>query len=325
MNNSITCKPVRLTSARSKAGELMKNISPFNRRTDMPKAQYIIKVLLAFTVCYWAGLLLGEAVVIGIHFACGKNVFEGELFDAGTGTLIQYFGYIIPAAVALLYWKLIAKRSLSDIGITKQFGTWFIGAGAGIVLLACCIAAVMLTGTMELRGAAGDPDMITIVLMFFGFVIQSAYEEILSRGLVFGALRGKVSFPAALAANTLAFTLPHLKTLFLFETKYIFTGVLCLIAISCVFTFITCGAGNIWAACGLHALWNFCLECVLGLELSGGDAADSTSLISMRPVGESILNGGQYGIESSIITTAVLAAAAAVIWFAFAGKKTADR
>ena len=79
-----------------------------------------------------------------------------------------------------------------------------------------------------------------------------------------------------------------------------------------MFSFITLRTGSIWAACGLHSVWNFCLCCVLGLNLSGSEGA-STALINMRSVGNNLLNGGNYGIEASIIADIVIAAAAVLL------------
>ena len=290
----------------------LKNISPLNNRTEMPKALFVIKKLLAFGLCYWAGLLLGEGAIIGLHFACGKNVFRGEMFGFTESTLIQYYGYIIPIAAVLLYWKRIEKCELREMGITKNIGGWFKGAALGAALLAACVSAVTLTGSIKFAGFAEKPDIPMLVMFFFGFVIQGAYEEILCRGLMLRSLGDKVPFPAALAANTLVFTCPHLGALTEGEPKYVLTGILCLISISCLFTFLMVRTGSIWAACGLHSIWNFGLYCILGLDLSGMDEI-SVSLINMRAMGESLLNGGKYGIESSIITAAVITAFAAVI------------
>ena len=152
-----------------------------------------------------------------------------------------------------------------------------------------------------------------ILLMLGGFVIQGAAEEFLCRGLVLCSLKDRVPLPVAVGASTLAFIYPHWSTLREFEPQYVFSGLLGLVVISCVFSFITLRTKSIWAACGLHSIWNFCLCCVLGLNLSGSEGA-STALINIRSVGENLLNGGTYGIESSIIADIVIAAAAVLLW-----------
>lgn len=290
---------------------IIKNLSPFNNKTDMSAAMLLVKKLLAFFLCYWAGLLIAEGVVIGVMFACGKNFMQGEIFSDTVMDLLKYYGMIVVLGVSVLYWKLTEKRKLSEMGVTKHIGGWFVGALIGVGLLTVCAAAIMLTGSIRFEGLSKGTSTATLALMLGGFIIQGAAEEFLCRGLVLCSLRDRVPLPAAIAASTLAFVYPHWSTLRDFEPKYIFSGVLCLAVISCVFSFLTLRTGSIWAACGLHSIWNFCLCCVLGLNLSGSEGA-SAAFIDMRSVGENLLNGGAYGIEASIISDIIIAVFAAV-------------
>ena len=290
---------------------IIKNLSPFNNKTDMSAAMLLVKKLLAFFLCYWAGLLIAEGVVIGVMFACGKNFMQGEMFSDTVMDLLKYYGMIVVLGVSVLYWKLTEKRKLSEMGVTKHIGGWFVGALIGVGLLTVCAAAIMLTGSIRFEGLSKGTSTATLALMLGGFIIQGATEEFLCRGLVLCSLRDRVPLPAAIAASTLAFVYPHWSTLRDSEPKYIFSGVLCLAVISCVFSFLTLRTGSIWAACGLHSIWNFCLCCVLGLNLSGSEGA-SAAFIDMRGVGENLLNGGAYGIEASIISDIIIAVFAAV-------------
>lgn len=89
--------------------QLLKNISPFNNQTEMPTALFVVKKILAFWLCYITGLFIAEGAVILLHFAFGKNMLVGDVFDAQTINLITYYGYIIVSGVALIYWKFIEK------------------------------------------------------------------------------------------------------------------------------------------------------------------------------------------------------------------------
>ena len=95
----------------SKIGNFIKNISPFNNRTEMPKILYVIKVILIFWVCKFGSELVGEVLVLAVHFACGKNPLEGELFDDKTITLMTYFGYAVIIGVIFLF---LDMRSLLE-------------------------------------------------------------------------------------------------------------------------------------------------------------------------------------------------------------------
>ena len=294
--------------------QLLKNISPFNNRTEMPTALFVIKKFLAFWVCYIAGLFIAEGIVILLHFACGKNMLVGDVFDAQTITLITYYGYIVISGVALLYWKLIEKKNLSEMGLTKRFGNYFIGAVVGVILLVLSVAAIVLTGNMEYHGVFENVDILMILLLFGGFIIQGATEEILCRGIVLHALKEKTSVWIAIVVSTVLFIIPHWSSLFDGGTVYGVIGVANLVLISIIFSLLTVRFKSIWAACGLHSFWNAILYSVLGLNLSGKDET-VTAIFDMQSVGKNIWNGGEYGIEASIITAVVLALAAVLLWY----------
>lgn len=103
---------------------------------------FIIKKIPAFWFCYIAGLFLAEGVVILLHFAMGKNMLIGDVFDSKTITLIIYYGYTIVISVILLYWKLIEKKSLSEIGLTNRIGSYFIGVLIAVIMLSIFVLVI---------------------------------------------------------------------------------------------------------------------------------------------------------------------------------------
>ncbi|MCR4889954.1 MAG: CPBP family intramembrane metalloprotease [Ruminococcus sp.] len=294
--------------------EFLKNISPFNNKTDMPAVLFVAKKLIVFAVCYWSGLLLAEGIIIGGFFACGKNFLQGEMFSDDIMMLIKLYGMIVVIAVSVLYWKLTEKRKLSEMGVTKSISGWFIGAGIGVLLIIVIVSAIMVTGAIRFNGFSADINIKMFLLMLGGYAIQGAAEEFLCRGLVFGALKDRVSMPVAVGAGALVFVLPHMATLADAEPMFVILGVLNLVAVSCLFSFITLRTKSIWAACGLHSLWNFALECVCGLTVSGNESS-SSALINMRAAGENFLNGGKYGIEASAVTIIIVTAVSGIILY----------
>ena len=294
--------------------QFLKNISPFNNRAEMPTLLFVVKKILAFWLCYIAGLFIAEGAVIILHFALGKNMLVGDVFDPQTITLIMYYGYIVMAGVALLYWKLIEKKPLSEMGLTKRFGNYLIGILAGVLLLAVSVAAIVFTGSIKYHGIYNNADILMILLLFGGFIIQGATEEILCRGIVLHTLKEKTSVAVAVNVSTVLFIMPHCSSLFEQGVVYGILGVCNLALISTIFSLLTIRFKSIWAACGLHSFWNAILYSVLGLNLSGNDET-VTAIFNMQSVRKNIWNGGEYGIEASIITTVVLAIAAAIIWY----------
>ena len=295
---------------------IIHKLSPFNNYSDMPAALLAVKKMLAFFICYVIGMILGNSLIMGILFASGKDPTQGEAFSDRVMEMLGLYGVAAIIAVSILYWKLIEKRKLSEMGVTKTVSGWFIGAGGGVLLIFVSVSAIMLTDTMEFSGYSAGFNIKMTLLMFGGYAVQGAAEEFLSRGVVFCGLKGKVSLPVAVGANALVFTLPHISSMSGSEPQLMISGIINLATISCLFSFITLRTESIWAACGLHSMWNFCLSCVLGLNLSGAEG-ETPAFIRMEPVGENLLNGGKYGVEASIITALIVTAAAVLMWYSY--------
>ena len=303
----------------NKIKEFIKNISPFNNRSEMPKILYVIKVILIFWVFKFSAELIGEGIVLAIHFACGKNPLQGEMFDIRTINLISYFGYGLMIGIIILLWKLFQKKTLAELGFAKPVRSYFAGAAAGVVLLAACVALVMLTGAVRYNGVFEKIDTAMVLLMLGGFVFQGAMEEVLCRGVVQQLLLKKTSVPVAVGVSAVLFTVPHIASMDFSAPGIAVIAVVNLILMSIIFSLLTLRFKSIWAACGLHSVWNYILYSILGLNLSGNDEIAS-AVFDMSSVGSNVLNGGAYGIEASILTTLALGITACALLFSVKGK-----
>ena len=295
----------------NKIKEFIKNISPFNNRTEMPKILYIIKVIIIFWAFKFIGELVGEALAIAVHFACGKNPLKGEMFDMNTITIITYLGYSVMIFVIFILWKLFQKKTIAELGFTRKFGSYFVGAVAGTILLAVSIIVAVLAGAFKFNGIFADIDVKMVSMMTLCFVFQGAMEEVLCRGVVQQLLIKKASVPVTLGVAAALFTIPHLGNM-AGSPVIIVVAIVNLVLISLIFSLLTIRFKSIWAACGLHSAWNYILYSILGLNLSGKDGS-VIAVFDMSSVGSNVLNGADYGIEASIITTVVLAVAAGIL------------
>ena len=292
----------------SKIINLFKNISPFNNRTEMLKPLYVIKVILFFWFCKFGSEVIGEAIVLAVHFACGKNPLQGEMFDPKTITMITYFGYAFIIGAIVLFWKLFQKKNIKDLGFTGKPVSYLAGVAIGTVLVVVSAVAIVLTGAIRFYGVFDNIDTPMVAVMLVCFVLQGAMEEILCRGVVHQLLIRKTSVPVTVGVSAVLFTVPHLPGMSGGSPLIVAAAIVNLILISVIFSLLTIRFRSIWAACGLHSIWNYILYSVLGLNLSGNDETVA-SVFDMKSVGASLLNGGEYGIEASIVTTIVLSVA----------------
>lgn len=143
-----------------------------------------------------------------------------------------FYNFMI-VALLLLYWKLIEKKSFSEIGLTKKFGSYFVGMLTALPLLMIPVFIIIAFGGFRYHGVFGNIDFPLIALFFGGFVFQGVYEELLCRGLLLHTIKRKTSIPVAIGISAIAFILPHVSS---FESGiYSVLSIINLILISVIF------------------------------------------------------------------------------------------
>lgn len=291
---------------------ILKNVSPFNNEKDMPKALFILKKFLAFIVVFIAFTLVGEAIVIGAMYAMGYQPLNGVMPQGIVAELIKYCGYSLLFVFAFIYCKVVEKRTVASLGLSKRGFDCFAGALVAILLISFIMIVCCVAGAFEFTGFGKSVNAGCLALLLLGFVIQSFAEEFVCRSFLMQSLLSKTSFPTAVLVSSTAFALPHFPTLFEAEFKFAVVGVLNLYLVSAVFSLLYVLRDNVYIAVGLHCVWNFTIYGVLGLSVSGSNTTVN-GILNFNAVSENLINGGVYGIEASVVTTIVLGITALVL------------
>lgn len=295
-----------------KTKNFIRNINPFNNAQEMPTALYIIKKMLAFFLIYGLSAVLGETIIIGVLSAMGYDPLNGVMPTGHLGELLQYYGFVVFFIVTALYCKLIEKRKLNTLGFNKKGLDYLFGGAVAILLLAVIIGLCCVSGVLSFSGIAAGIDIGYLIALFFAFLIQSLAEETICRGFLLPSLSKKTSLPIAIFVSSTAFALPHLSSLLSADTKFAVVGIINLYLVSVIFSLLFVLRSNIFIVSGLHCVWNFVLNGVMGLSVSGSDS-NASGVLNFEVYSGNILNGGVYGLEASIITTVVLGIFAIVL------------
>lgn len=291
-----------------KMKKYIKMFLPFNYMEEMTKTAYVIKKVLAFLLLYFGSAVLGEAVIIGALSAMGYDPLHGVMPDGNIAMLMQYYGFAFFLLMAILYCKFIEKRTIKAMGYNKQVFDYLLGAVMAVVLLDVILGVCCLLGGVSYVGMEANIELIYTLALLGGLMIQGAAEEALCRGFLMQSLLKKVPVWIAILVSSTAFAYPHFSTLFEADFAYAAIGIVNLYLISILFSLLILYRANIWISCGLHSIWNFLLYGVFGLTLSGNEVSQ-TGMICFEAEESSIINGGVYGIEASIVTTVILGAA----------------
>ena len=222
---------------------------------------------------------------------------------------ISLYATVAVIAVAIFYCTRIEKRRLFTLGFRLKgaFLEYVSGIGIGLVLFSAVYGIDLLSGDLVFGGINESRSVGTLLLFFFGFVIQGASEEILLRGYFFISSAACGNVPVAVFVSSGLFAAMHLGN----------PGV-SIIAVFNIFLFGVLAAlyflkrGSIWGICAVHSIWNFAQGNIFGCRVSGMNF--STSIINTVENG-GIWSGGAFGPEGGLGTTVILAIAIIIVTF----------
>lgn len=262
---------------------------------------------MAFVLVYCLSAVLGEGIIIGILYVMGYGPLHGRMPVGQIGGLLPYYGFLVFSFVTLGYWRFVEKQTFRTIGFPRKTLDYLIGALIAVIMLLVIMSVCCISGSMTFWGFNINTDIKKLIIWLLAFVIQGSAEEIMCRGFLLGSLKKRLSVSLAILISSTVFVVLHLIRTTLLDTApvYAILGIINLYLISFIFSILSMWRSNIWTACGLHSIWNFILNTIMGLSVSGNESvSEGAALFSVK--GTNILNGAEYGIESSIITTIVL-------------------
>ena len=234
-----------------------------------------------------------------------------------------------------LFRVLVDRKSLMSLGL--EFGDYWAEALTGLLmgpaLLGISSLLLLFSGHLEWTDITWDGTQLFISLGLMALIAFS--EELVFRGYILGNLldsfseqppapkagspSGKVNDPSAqnnkyiaLAISAILFaafhaTNPGIHTLafanlflagLLFGVNYIYTR-------------------NLWFSFLLHVSWNFFQGPLLGFKVSG---LSLPSVLEAETKGDLFITGGDFGLEGSILVTAISLTAFLILSWAFRRK-----
>lgn len=281
--------------------------------------------LLVFVAVFFVGMFAQmiiiapvELVMMATNAEYQAAVADRDLaaLEAVAQEMVSSDGYLIASLfsdimlilVVLLFCRLIQKRKLRTLGFVKE-GMWKeygLGLAAGFLFFTACVALGLLTGGLTFGGVSPTFSIVIFVGYLLGYMVQGMAEEVLCRGYFLSSYARRYPVYAAVLANSLFFAALHLLNAGITVLAFIN---LTLFGIFASLYFIR--RGNIWGVGAFHSVWNLVQGNFYGIQVSGMPLGNT--LFRMNPVeGKELLNGGDFGMEGSLICTAVYLAG--IVW-----------
>jgi len=265
--------------------------------------------VLAIAIPYF--LIVGLFTYAGM-LICGISIEEKDPSNTLFQDLIIFiFSTLGTVFVVALFVKYIDKETIvKGLKMDKRIKfRGFIISGV-CVLLVLVLVFLLLNIYNEIIFLNFDFDWVKLLASLLLFVLIAISEEFLMRGYVLKNFLQSFSLEIALIISSILFALLHV-----FNSNLSWTGLSNLFLAGILLGLIYVLTDSIWYPTIVHFFWNF-FQTHLGFNISG---KDSYSVINIGINNENIFNGGQFGLEGSILTL-ILLIIVSIILYSFVKK-----
>jgi len=219
--------------------------------------------------------------------------------NATQSILILLFSFFVIPIVVYVYINIIEKRSWRSIGFSKNnaISSTVKGLLIGFLMFSGVVFISLLSSQFSYDGHSFS-SISYIILFIIAFLIQSFAEEIYTRGWAMTYFSKRHSVITASIISAFLFVVPHLT-----NDGIDLLSILNIFLFGILFAVLYWRFDNIWVCGGVHSAWNISQGLLYGFNVSG---IPTPSLFKFTQIGNSLVNGGSFGPESSLIATIVI-------------------
>lgn len=258
----------------------------------------------AFFGCYLFLMSFASALLIpflgGVNPAeLGQSELESLQRDPSMLLLMQLGSLIGFLFTLFIFTKIPPRKDYVQFGLIGENVMKDIARGAGVGAAVIVLSFLVLWATGTVQSFTFNPDLsIRLVIVWFGiFLIVAFVEEVMIRGYFLHIFMERYTPLASVGITSLLFGSMHFL-----NPSFGWIGFVNILLAGLLMGLIFFVRQTIWLPLGVHFGWNFVQGTVLGFHVSGieGDAIFRHNL-----QGDSLLSGGEFGLEGSLITTGV--------------------
>lgn len=293
---------------------LSRKNSIINSYKNEKKSPNFIWAIILSLIFMYGGSLIGSLATVPLYLA----LLNVPLFFNNQNLLsllITLFSFAFISLLIFFRVKVIEKRSLSSIGFNKNnwLKKYSLGFLIGLVMMSIIVLILLLFGYITVEKnpiqPVGVSAISSVLVILFGWIIQGATEEIVTRGWLLNVLSSKYNIGVGLLISSTLFGLMHLTNP---NVNYI--AVINIIFVGLFYGLYVIKTNDLWSVCGMHSAWNFAQGNIFGFEVSGLDISVGT-LIDLNLVENDFITGGVFGPEASIVATFVLLLSIIILLF----------
>ena len=291
-----------------------KKIPIINSSKNKKKLPNFIWAIILSLIFMYGGSLMGSLATVPLFLAL-RNI---PLFFNNKdllSLLITLFSFAFISLLVFFRVKVIENRSFSSIGFNKNnwLKKYSLGFLIGLAMMSIIVLILFPFGYITVEKnpiqPVGISAIASVLVILFGWIIQGATEEIVTRGWLLNVLSTKYNIGVGLLISSTLFGLMHLTNP---NVNYI--AVINIILVGLFYGLYVIKTNDLWAVCGMHSAWNFAQGNIFGFKVSGLDVSVG-SLIDLNLVGSDFVTGGIFGPEAGITATFILLASIGILLF----------
>lgn len=291
-----------------------KKIPIINSSKNKKKLPNFIWAIILSLIFMYGGSLMGSLATVPLFLAL-RNI---PLFFNNKdllSLLITLFSFAFISLLVFFRVTVIEKRSFSSIGFNKNnwLKKYSLGFLIGLAMMSIIVLILFPFGYITVEKnpiqPVGISAIASVLVILFGWIIQGATEEIVTRGWLLNILSTKYNIGVGLLISSTLFGLMHLTNP---NVNYI--AVINIILVGLFYGLYVIKTNDLWAVCGMHSAWNFAQGNIFGFKVSGLDVSVG-SLIDLNLVGSDFVTGGIFGPEAGITATFILLASIGILLF----------
>lgn len=255
-------------------------------------------VMLFSDKAYMAAVASGDvAKLTEVSMEVTQRLMESDGYMIG-----MLLSDIVMMLIVFLFCRFIQKRKLRTLGFIKKgmLKEYGLGMLLGFAFFSVCVLLGVLFGGLKIEGISPEFSIGIFAAYLLGYMVQGMTEEVLCRGYFLGSYARRYPVYAAVLANSLLFASLHLLNSGISVLAFIN---ITLFGIFASIYFIR--RGSIWGIGAFHSIWNLVQGNFYGIKVSGTPVGN-TLFTTQAIAGKSLWNGGDFGMEGSLICTIVL-------------------
>lgn len=238
-----------------------------------------------------------------------------SIVSGGWMALTLISSFILIFVFVWLWSRFYEKRSFSSLGFEARGAMLKYGRGLifGALIFAGSVGLMALFGFVDVEQAAspmvGFAAIGGVLVVFLGWIVQGAAEEVLTRGWMMPVLGARYKPWIGILVSSLFFAILHGLNPNLSVIALVNLALFGLFA-----AFYALREGSLWGICAIHSVWNWVQGNFFGFQVSGTNP-EGGSLLKLVEAGPDWFTGGLFGPEGGLAVTVVLVLA---IVFVFA-------